>query len=490
MNFAVVQRILGLLLMMFSLTMLPPAAISLYFQDGNLAPFIDAFAALLLAGAITWWPVRHRVRELRVRDGFLIVALFWGVLGVAGAAPLVLSGEVEMSLTEAVFESVSGFTTTGATVLVGLDSMPRSLLYYRVQIEWLGGIGMVVLAVALLPMLGVGGMQLLRAETPGPVKDSKLTPRITETAKVLWIVYLFITMSCALAYWLAGMTPFDALAHSFSTVATGGNSTHDANIGYFDSVAIEMIAVVFMFIGGVNFSLHFLAFRHRSVANYARDPEFRAYVALLSLGVALYTIVLWLDQSFDNPGQAFVNPLGALRLALFHAVSMQTSSGFFTDDMSHWPGALPVILMLSTFVGGCAGSTSGGMKVVRWLLLWKQGQREVVQLVHPNAEVPVKLGRKPIDPRVIDAVWGFFAVYVASFGLLMVLLIAIGEDQVTAFSAIAACMNNTGTGLGEVASNFTTLSDPGKWICVVAMLLGRLEVFPLLVLISPTFWRR
>lgn len=490
MNYAVVQRILGLLLMMFSLTMLPPVVVSLYFQDGNLVPFVDAFVALMLLGGITWWPVRRQVRELRVRDGFLIVALFWAVLGVAGAAPLMLSTEVEMSITDAVFESVSGFTTTGATVLVGLDAMPRSLLYYRVQIEWLGGIGMVVLAVALLPMLGVGGMQLLRAETPGPVKDSKLTPRITETAKALWIVYVFITAACALAYWLAGMTPFDALAHSFSTVATGGNSTHDANLGYFDSAAIEMIAVVFMFIGGINFSLHFLAFRYRSLVNYARDPEFRAYVTLLGLGVALYTIVLWLDRSFDNPMHAFDDPLHALRLAVFHAVSMQTSSGFFTDDMSHWPGALPVILMLSTFVGGCAGSTSGGMKVVRWLLLWKQGQREVVQLVHPNAEVPVKLGRKPIDPRVIDAVWGFFAVYVASFGVLMVLLIASGEDQVTAFSAIAACMNNTGTGLGEVASNFTTISGPGKWICVVAMLLGRLEVFPLLVLISSTFWRR
>lgn len=490
MNYAVVQRILGLLLMMFSLTMLPPVAVSLYFQDGNLVPFIDAFVALMVLGGLTWWPVRHKVRELRVRDGFLIVALFWAVLGMAGAAPLLLSTEVEMSITDAVFESVSGFTTTGATVLVGLDAMPRSLLYYRVQIEWLGGIGMVVLAVALLPMLGVGGMQLLRAETPGPVKDSKLTPRITETAKVLWIVYVFITAACALAYWLAGMTPFDALAHSFSTVATGGNSTHDANLGYFDSAAIEMIAVVFMFIGGVNFSLHFLAFRYRSIANYARDPEFRAYVALLGLGVALYTVVLWLDRSFGDPMHAFDDPLDALRLAVFHAVSMQTSSGFFTDDMSHWPGALPVILMLSTFVGGCAGSTSGGMKVVRWLLLWKQGQREVVQLVHPSAQVPVKLGRKPIDPRVIDAVWGFFAVYVASFGVLMVLLIASGEDQVTAFSAIAACMNNTGTGLGEVASNFTTISGPGKWICVVAMLLGRLEVFPLLVLISSTFWRR
>jgi trk system potassium uptake protein len=483
MNFLVVQRILGVLLMLFSVTMLPPIGISLYFQDGNWQPFAHAFVALLMLGAIAWWPVRHRRRELRVRDGFLVVALFWAVLSAAGAVPLLLATEVEMSLTDALFEAVSGFTTSGATVLIGLDSMPQSLLYYRVQIQWLGGIGMVVLAVALLPMLGVGGMQLLRAETPGPVKDAKLAPRITKTAQQLSIVYLVITAACGLAYLMAGMTPFDALAHSFSTVATGGGSTHDANIGYFDNQVIETIAVVFMFLGGVNFSLHFLAWKHNRLSGYFRDPEFRTYCLLMVASIALYTIVLWLNRWFDDPGHA-------LRLSLFHAVSMQTTAGFFTDDMSHWPGALPVIIVLSTFIGGCSGSTSGGMKVVRWLLLWKQGQREVVQLVHPSAEVPVKLGFKPIDPRVIDAVWGFFAVYVVSFGVLMVLLIAIGEDQVTAFSAIAACMNNTGTGLGEVASNFASLTDPAKWVCLIAMLLGRLEVFPLLVLISPTFWRR
>lgn len=483
MNLLAVQRILGLLLILVSITMLPPLAVSLYYADSNWQPFAHAFVALLALGALVWWPVRHRIRELRVRDGFLVVALFWVVLGAAGAVPLLLSDEVQMSITSAVFESVSGYTTTGATILQGLDSMPKSLLYYRVQVEWLGGIGMVVLAVALLPMLGVGGMQLLRAETPGPIKDSKLTPRITETAKVLWTIYVAITALCALAYWGAGMTPFDAIAHSFSTVSTGGNATHDANLGYFDSEVIEGIAVVFMFLGGVNFSLHFLAWRHRRFTGYFRDPEFRAYVWLLLASVAIYTLVLSLSRSFDGPFEAF-------RLSLFHAVSMQTTSGFFTDDFSHWPGALPVILMLSTFIGGCAGSTSGGMKVVRWLLLWKQGQREVVQLVHPSAEVPVKLGSKAIDSRIVDAVWGFFGVYVVSFGALMVLLIATGEDQVTAFSAIAACMNNAGTGLGEVASNFTTLSDPGKWICLLAMLLGRLEVFPLLVLVSPTFWRR
>lgn len=483
MNLFVVQRILGLLLMLFSVTMLPPLGVSLHYSDGNWQPFLDAFVALLVLGAITWWPVRTKRRELRLRDGFLVVALFWVVLGVAGAAPLLLSKSLDMTVTDAIFEAVSGFTTTGAIIFPSLDMLPKSVLYYRSQIEWLGGIGIVVLAVALLPMLGVGGMQLLRAETPGPVKDSKLTPRITETAKALWIIYVALTAACGLAYWAAGMTPFDAITHSFTTVSTGGNSTHDASIAYFDSAVIEAICVIFMFIGGINFSLHFLAWRHRRISNYLRDPEFKAYTRILLVSIALYTLVLWTTQHVEEPGRA-------LRLAIFQAVAMQTTSGFVTDGFALWPHALPVILVLSAFIGGCAGSTSGGMKVVRWLLILKQGQREVTQLVHPSAELPVKLGQKPIDVRVIDAVWGFFAVYVIAFGVLMVCLLATGEDQVTSFSAIAACMTNTGTGLGDVATNFTDLTGTGKWICVLAMLLGRLEVFPLLVLVSPAFWRR
>lgn len=483
MNLAVVQRILGLLLMIFSVTMLPPVAVSLYFQDGNWDPFLDSFMALLAVGALIWWPVRGRHRDLRLRDGFLVVALFWVVLGLAGAAPLVLSDQPDISLTDAIFEAVSGFTTTGATILVGLDELPRSVLYYRQQIQWFGGIGMVVLAVALLPMLGVGGMQLLKAETPGPVKDAKLTPRITETAKSLWMIYLAITVACALGFWAAGMSLFDAIGHSFSTVSTGGYSTHDASLAYFNSGAIEMIAVFFMFVGGINFSLHFTAWRHRRISDYARDPEWRGYAAILLVTTLLCAVTLWLSGVKEDP-------VLSLRVALVQAVSVQTSTGFTTENFALWPGALPLILVLTMFIGGCAGSTGGGMKVVRWLMIWKQGSREVFKLVHPSAELPVKLGNKALEWRVIDGIWGFFAVYVISFGVLMVLFMATGEDQVTAFSAIATCMNNVGPGLGDVASNFTTVGDPGKWICIMAMLLGRLEVFPLLVLITPTFWRK
>lgn len=483
MNLTIVQRILGMLLMLFSLTMLPPLGVSLFLQDGNWQPFIQALLALLALGAIIWFPARRCTRELRLRDGFLVGAAFWVVLGIAGAAPFLMSGNPVMSATDAIFESVSGFTTTGATVLVGLDALPPSVLYYRQQIQWLGGIGMIVLAVALLPMLGVGGMQLLRAETPGAVKDAKITPRITQTAKMLWFVYVAITAVCAFCYWLAGMSGFDAVGHAFATVSTGGFSTHDDSLGFFNSRAIEMIAVVFMFLGGVNFALHFYAFRHRRLSAYFGDPEFKAYFVLIAVLTTVATVVLAFTNYHGSFGESLSN-------ALFHAVSVQSNTGFVTDQFAIWPGALPVLLLLMSFISGCAGSTSGGMKVFRWLLIWKQGSREVRRLIHPSAEIPVKLGDKPVDPRIIEAVWGFFAAYVIVFGVLMVSLIALGEDQVTAFAAIASCMNNLGPGLGEVAMTFTTVSDPAKWICVVAMLLGRLEIFPLLVLITPEFWRR
>jgi len=483
MNLLVVQRILGILLMLFSATLLPPIGVSLYYQDGNAAAFFDSMTSLLVIGLLIWLPARKQQRELRLRDGFLVVALFWVVLSVAGAAPLVLSTRPDVSVTDAIFEAVAGFTTTSATTLTHLDEMPRSVLYYRHQIQWLGGIGMVVLAVALLPMLGIGGMQLLNAETPGQIKNARLTPRVTETAKALWIVYVLLTAACAACYWSAGMTPFDAIGHSFSTVSTGGFSSHDASLGYFNNPAIEIIATFFMAVGGINFSLHFIAWRHARFSNYVRDPEWRVYMTTILIGVVLCSAMLVASETFGDTG-------AAIRSGMFHVVSMLTTTGFETSDIASWPSALPVMLILITFMGGCAGSSAGGMKVIRWILMWKQGTREVNRLVHPSAVFPVKLGGRAVPWRIIDAVWGFFAIYVVCFAVLMVLLIATGVDQITAFSAIATCMNNTGPGLGAVAHNFTSLSDAGKWICVLAMLLGRLEVYPLIVLITPTFWRK
>ena len=482
MNWAVVQRILGLLLMMFSLTMLPPIVFSLYFNDHSWLPFVEGFGITLLAGIVIWLPVHRSRKDLRIRDGFLVVAAFWAVLGTFGAAPLYFADGLSLSVTDAVFESMSGLTTTGATVLTGLDTLPVSVLYYRQQLQWLGGMGIIVLAVAVLPMLGVGGMQLYRAEAPGPVKDTKLTPRITETAKALWYVYLAFTIACMVSYRLAGMGWFDALCHPFSTVAIGGFSTHDASIGYFDSALIDCVAIVFMFVAGINFSLHFFAWRYVSIKHYKQDPEFKAYAAMLVVLSLVIVVSLLNYRGLDDAG-------GTIISGVFQAVSIATTTGFTTENFALWPSAIPVLLIFSSFVGGCAGSTAGGIKVIRWLLIYKQGAREVARLVHPSAEIPVKLGKSAVQPRVVDAVWGFFAVYVVVFVVMLVAMMATGLDQVTAFSAVAATLNNLGPGLGDVTSGFMSLSDAAKWISIVGMLLGRLEIFTLLVLITPVFWR-
>ena len=356
------------------------------------------------------------------------------------------------------------------------------MLYYRQQLQWLGGMGIIVLAVAVLPMLGVGGMQLYRAETPGPVKDTKLTPRITETAKALWYVYVSFTIACMLSYKLAGMGWFDALCHAFSTVAIGGFSTHDQSIGFFDSTAIDIVAIFFMFAAGINFSLHFFAWRYVSIKHYGKDPEFKAYTMVLVVVSILVVATLFQHQYFDNAGETIIK-------GVFQAVSIATTTGFTTDNFAAWPAVVPVLLIFASFIGGCAGSTAGGIKVIRWLLIYKQGMREIVRLVHPSAEIPVKLGNTAVQYRVVDAVWGFFSIYVIVFGVMLLIMMATGLDQATAFSAVAATLNNLGPGLGDVSSGFMSLSDPAKWIAVVGMLLGRLEIFTLLVLITPTFWR-
>jgi trk system potassium uptake protein TrkH len=411
------------------------------------------------------------------------VTLFWTVLGTAGALPLYISPEPAIGLTDAVFEAVSGLTTTGATILVGLDALPRSILYYRQQLQWLGGMGIIVLAVAVLPMLGVGGMQLYRAETPGPMKDTKLTPRITETAKALWYIYLWLTIACAVAYWLAGMTPFDAIGHAFSTVAIGGFSTHDASMGYYDSTLIEMIAVVFMLLAGVNFALHFVALRKLDPLIYVKDSEFRLYLGLLALGTVIVTVTLFRSNTYLDWSESFTK-------GLFQVVSIGTTTGFTTAEFYAWPPFAGILLLFMAFVGGCAGSTAGGIKVIRFLLLIKQGLREIGRLIHPNAQLPVRVGDKVINHRVVDAVWGFFSLYVAAFTIMYLALAATGLDLITAFSAVAACINNLGPGLATVGANYFDMHDTGIWILCFAMLLGRLEIFTLLVLLTPAFWRR
>jgi trk system potassium uptake protein TrkH len=483
MRIATIQRILGLLLVFASVTMLPPLIIALWLGESSRVDFSITLVIVLLAGLVFWYPVRRHRQELRVRDGFVVVALFWVVLALVGAIPFVFAEQPKMDFTDAIFESTSGLTTTGATVLTGIDRLPRSIQFYRQELQWLGGMGIIVLAVAVLPMLGIGGMQLYRAETPGPVKDNKLTPRITETAKALWYIYLGLTVSCGIAYWLAGMDVFDAVCHSFSTVAIGGFSTHDLSIGYFHSPKIEVIAVIFMLLAGVNFSLHFLAWRSVSVLIYFRDSEFKTYMTVLTLTAIITVTYLYLNDTFPDIGDA-------LHHGIFQVVSIGTTTGFTTAAYFHWPGFLPVMLLFTSFIGGCAGSTGGGMKVIRFLLLFKQGIREISRLVHPNAQIPVKIGNKAMPERVVEAVWGFFATYVGCFTVMMLVLLASGLDQVTAFSAVAACLNNLGPGLGEVGYHYGDINDTAKWVLSMAMILGRLEIFTLLVLLSPAFWRR
>ena len=482
MHFRLIQRILGLLLIMYSSTMLVPAAVSVYFADGQAPAFMWSFAIILTVGLTVWLPARRDQRELRLRDGFMVAAVFWLGFSAFSAVPLVITPLPHLSVSDAIFEASSGVTATGSTILTALDDLPLSLLYYRAQLHWLGGMGIIVLAVAILPMLGIGGMQLYRAETPGPMKDSKLTPRITETAKALWLIYAALTVLCISAYWSAGMSLFDAVCHAFSTVATGGFSTHDASFGWFNSPLIESIAIVFMFLSGANFSLHFVAWRSRSLKFYWRDPEFRAYLLLLVSATLVTTVVLVAFSYYTNMGES-------LRYAAFHVVSLMTSSGFTATAFSEWPGALPLMMILLGFIGGCAGSTAGGMKVVRWLLLFNQSRREVKRLVHPAAEIPVHLGTSVIPQRVVDAVWGFCVAYIFLFGIMLLILVGSGLDQITAFSALAAAINNMGPGLGQVAATFTDINDVAKWVCSLAMIFGRLEVFTLLVLFSPTFWR-
>jgi trk system potassium uptake protein len=477
---SVILRVTGILLMLFSLVLLAPIIVAVVYDELSIRAFFSA-ALITFSTGLFFSLIARSSRELRSRDGFVITALFYFALGMFGALPFYLEPSVAISFTDAVFESVSGFTTTGATVLTGLDDMPRSVLFYRQLLQWLGGMGIIILAVAILPMLGVGGMQLYRTEYTGPVKDTKLTPRITETAKALWYIYLSLTVACAVGYRLAGMSWFDAISHSFSTVSIGGYSTYDASIGHFDSAAVEAVAIVFMIIAGINFGLHFVAWHRRSLVAYAADWEVRTYLSILAGMFVIIVSILLLTQSSANP----------IRQGLFQAVSISTTTGFTTADFSAWPSAAPFLLLLGAFAGGCVGSTGGGIKILRVLLIAMQGVREMRRLIHPAGVFHIKLGREPVPARVIDSVWGFFSAYVLAFiAMVCIFLVISDSDFVTAFSAVAACQTNLGPGLGAVAANYQGLEPGAKWLLVFAMVLGRLEVFTLLVLFMPSFWRR
>ncbi len=481
--FLAVVRILGIVVALFSLTMLLPLAFAFFGDDPALFAYDEAILITAVSGiiiaALTWW---HR-RELYSRDGFLLVALVWLVLPVFAALPF-LRYFPDITFTQAYFEAASGLSTTGATILTGLDHLPPSILVWRAFLQWLGGMGILILALAILPLLGVGGMQIYRAEMPGPIKDSKLTPRIAETAKLLYGVYLYFSIACFFAYWWAGMTPFDALIHTGTTMSLGGLSSHDSSFGYFDNPTVELVAVWFMLLAGVNFVTHAVALQRQSIRPYAQDIQAR-WFWFTALGGSL---VVGLFLFFNN---VYPTLLESLRHALFNTVSIATGTGYSSQDYGAWPAfAAWFIIFLSAFAAS-SGSTGSGIKMIRLLLLLKQAQRELMQIIHPRVINPLQLGGAVVSNKVIFAVLAYMLFYGATIMVSSFMLLMSGMDPITAVSAVLACVNNLGPGLGEVgpAATYAGLTSFQLWVCALAMLLGRLELLTLLVVLVPSFWK-
>ncbi len=482
MQLSIVAKTLGLLLMVFSFAQVPPILVDLIYSEGEYLTFVFSFILTVLGGLLLWWPFRAIKKSFRLREGVLIVVSFWIVLSLFGTLPFLITESIStLSFSNAFFESMSGLTTTGATVLSQLDDLPKSILFYRQQLQWLGGMGIIVLAVAVLPLLGVGGMELYHAESSGIAKD-RLTPKLRNTAIALWKIYLSLTVLCALGYFFSGMSIFDAISHSFSTVAIGGFSTHDSSIGYFNSIPIEMIAMFFMFLAGINFSLHFVAWNNRSLVDYIKDSEFKTYAMVLFSASAIVVIALSLNGEYGSATET-------IRHSLFQTISIATTTGFTSQNHSNWPAAIPVFLIMVSFIGACVGSTGGGIKVVRVLVMFRLGMKEIHRFIRPNAQVSIKLNKASINEKALVSVLGFFSLYAISFIFIMMLLMFTGLDQVTAYSATAATMNNLGPGLGEVAQNYGSLGETAKWILSFSMLIGRLEVLTIIAIFHRAFWR-
>lgn len=484
MKFSATAKILGILLMFFSLSMLTPIPFSIYFHNHDAKPFLIAFCITFLVGFALRAAFYKSKEELRTRDGFIVVFLIWMVLGLFGCLPFILSYSPHMSFTDAFFETISGLTTTGATALHQIDGVPQSVLYYRSQLQFLGGMGIIVLAVAIMPLIGVGGMQLYKAETTGPMKDSKITPRITETAKALWLIYVGLTVLCGICYKVAGMSVFDAICYAFTTLSTGGYATHNASIAYYPHASIYIISIIFMILGGTNFSLHFLAFRKLKIRAYWNNSEFRAYIYILIAVSIITAVALELSSEYHSVAWASLN-------AVYQVVSFITTTGFVSDPhYATWPVFLPVMLILIGLLGTCAGSTTGGLKIIRAVLVKNQVSREIKSLIHPTGVFPIKLDDQVVPDRVMSSVWAFIGAYIALILIGWMLLLCTGMDAISSFSAICTCIANVGPGLGSLSSDFSQTNYFAMWVLSFAMLIGRLEIFTVLVLLSPAFWRR
>ena len=479
-----ILHVMGLMSTLFSFTFLLPIGTSLYYGDGTVWQFVGAMGITFTIGVVLWLATKPFKRELRRRDGFLLVVLMWLGIALIGSLPLMWTIE-SLSFTDAFFESLSGLTTTAATVLTGLDHLPPAVNIWRHELIWLGGMGIIVLAVAVLPMLGVGGMQLYKAETPGPMKDSKLTPRITETAKALWLIYFALTLICIVALRIAGMDWFDAVNHGFATLSLGGFSTHDASIGHFDSPAIEAVIIAFMLVGALNYANHFLFWHRRSLRIYAQDSEGLVVLTLILGSVIMIAGFLWWRGIYPEFATA-------LRYASFNVISIATTCGFTSVDYGQWPAFAPLWMLFLSAIAVSSGSTGGGIKMIRTMLLYKQANRELFRLLHPQSISAVKVAGRVVPNNVVVAVLGFIFLYFMSVVVLSFTLMASGLEFVTALSAVIACINNAGPGLNEVgpATNYASLTDFQTWVCAAAMLLGRLEIFSVLILFTPAYWRK
>jgi trk system potassium uptake protein TrkH len=479
-----VAHVLGLMMAFFAVTFVVPLLCSIVMQDGYAGHYVAAASINLIFGSLIAWATRSFKRELKARDGFLLVTLAWVLMSASASLPL-LTALPNISFTDAYFEALSGLTTTGSTVLTNLDKLPPSINLWRHALHWFGGIGIIVLAVAVLPMLGVGGMSLYRAETPGPIKDEKLTPRITETAKALWISYGSLTLAGIVALRIAGMSWFDAICHTFSAMGLGGFSTRDSSVGYFDSALIEFVLIVLMVTASLNFARHFTALRYRTLSPYFKDPEVRAVFVVLSSSIIGITLVLAVHGTYDTY-------LESLRHAAFSVVSVATTTGFASQNWDLWPAIAPVWMLFLSCILCSTGSTGGGIKMFRTLMLLRQASREMKRIVHPSAVIPIRVGNHVIPERIVGSVLAFIFLYFQTIAILTFLLLLSGMDLVPAFSSIVASVNNLGPGIGPTgpAGNYQGLTDFQTWVCAIAMLLGRLEIFSVLVLFTSAFWRK
>ncbi len=479
-----VLNVLGMMLGVFSLTYALPILTSFIYADSTASDFMLAMVMTLGGGALLWLVTRRYKGVLSVRDGYLLVVTMWTTMPAFATLPLLLVVN-GLSFTDAYFETMSGITTTGATVLTGLDALPPAINLWRHELNWLGGMGIIVLAVAILPLLGVGGRQLYKAETPGPMKDSALAPRITETARNLWLTYLGITVACILALKVAGMSWLDAVCHAFAAMGLGGFSTHDASVGFFNSPAIEFVLIVFMLLAAMNFTTHFMVLRERDWRLYLRDTEAMSTLALILASCAVVGGFLWWKGTYPDFWTA-------LRHASFNLVSLATDCGFASADFNQWPIFAPLWMLFLSCIAASSGSTGGGIKMIRTLVLVRQAGREFLRLLHPQAINPLKIGGQVVPNNIVFSVLGFIFLYFMSVVTLTFALVISGLDFISAFSAIIACINNAGPGLGVVgpAGNFGVLTDFQTWVCTLAMLLGRLEIFTLLIVFTPRFWQR